>query len=132
MASVYNNEHNNNESPAVAKASSGINFLAGLWLFITPWVFGAYTNGDSWNAWIIGAIIAILALIRFSNPALVPGLSWVNCVLAIWVFISPWIYGYTGNSGRFLSSLVVGVVVFVLSIRSAMATQRNVPPMAAR
>jgi hypothetical protein len=128
MASVYNNEHHNEHLGSV-KAASGINFLAGLWLFITPWVFGAYMATDAWNAWIIGAIIAILALIRFSNPALVPGISWINCILAIWTFISPWIYGYTGNSGRFLSSLVVGVVVFVLSIRSAMATPRNVPPM---
>ena len=44
------------------------------------------------------------------------GLSWVNTILAIWVFASPWIYGYEANTGRFVNSLCVGIAVFVLSI----------------
>jgi hypothetical protein len=40
-------------------------------------------------------------------------------VLGIWAFFSPWIYGYVGNEHRFINSLCVGVIVFVLSIASA-------------
>jgi hypothetical protein len=51
-----------------------------------------------------------------------PGLSWLNALLGIWAFFSPWIYGYTGNAGRFINSLCVGVIVFVLAIVSATFT----------
>jgi hypothetical protein len=54
-----------------------------------------------------------------------PGLSWFNACLAVWAFFSPWIYGFTGNTGRFINSLCVGVVVFVLAIISARSTART-------
>ena len=40
-------------------------------------------------------------------------------MLGIWAFFSPWIYGYVFSSGRFINSLCVGVIVFVLSIVAA-------------
>lgn len=98
------------------RAASGLNFLVGLWLFVSPWVYGAYTNPNAWNAWIAGAIIAILAAIRFNNTTGLPIFSWVNALLGAWTFASPWIYAYTGNTGRFVNSLCVGVVVFVLAL----------------
>jgi hypothetical protein len=111
------------------KVASTLNLLAGIWLFVSPWVYGAYTSPNAWNSWIVGAVIVILSAVRIANPGLLPWMSWVNCLLGIWTFASPWIYGYTGNEGRFVNSLVVGVIVFVLAILSASSTPRTVPPM---
>ncbi len=67
----------------------------------------------------------IVGAVRLGSPVYSAGLSWLNTVLGIWVFFSPWIYGYVGNTGRFINSLCVGVIVFVLSIVSAMSSRRR-------
>jgi hypothetical protein len=107
------------------RAASGLTLLAAIWLFVSPWVYGAALNLNAWNAWIVGAVMILLACIRLGNPASMPGLSWFNACLAVWAFFSPWIYGFTGNTGRFINSLCVGVVVFVLAIISARSTART-------
>ncbi len=107
------------------KAASTIVLLAGIWFFVSPWVYGAYTAGNAWNSWIVGAIMFILGCIRVSHPRSMTGLSWLNALLGIWAFFSPWIYGYTGNTGRFVNSLCVGVIVFVLALCSAMIASRT-------
>jgi hypothetical protein len=107
------------------RTASTITLLAAIWFFISPWVYGAYGNMNAWNSWIVGAVIGILAIIRLSGPGTMPGLSWFNACLGVWAFFSPWIYGYTGNTGRMVNSLCVGVVVFVLAIVSATITNRG-------
>lgn len=109
------------------RAASLICLLAGIWLFVSPWVYGAYTSGNAWNSWIVGAAIFLLACARVSRPAYSTGISWVNLVLGIWVFFSPWIYGYIGvNAGRFINSLCVGVIVFVFALTSGITATRLV------
>ena len=111
---------------SAAKTASAINIVAGLWFFVSPWVYGAYTNADAWNSWIVGAIIAIFAAIQYGNQVGIKFLSWINCFLGIWVFCSPWVYAYVGNTGRFVNSLVVGVIIFVLALRAATAAPRTI------
>jgi hypothetical protein len=102
------------------KVTGGLAFLVALWFFASPWVYGAYHNADSWNSWIVGGVMAIIAASRAgSSTRAAASAMWVNVVLAVWVFFSPWIYGYTANSGRLVNSLCVGVVMFVLSIMAS-------------
>ena len=108
-----------------AKGASIIVFLAGFGFFISPWVYGAMRGGSAWNSWIVGAAMIILAVVRIKNPLTTVGASWVNCVLGIWTFISPWIYRYTLNHGRLVNSLVVGVIVVIASIVSANMMHRH-------
>ncbi len=111
-----------------ATLASAINVLAGIWLFVSPWVYGSAGNGNSWNSWIVGALIAVFAFIQWNNPLGLRFLSWLNCLLGIYTFFSPWIYNYTGNTGRFVNSLCVGVVVFVLAITAATMSPRLAHP----
>jgi|SRR5215469_9848534 len=108
-----------------AQGASIIVLLAGIWFFISPWAYGAMRTGSAWNSWIVGVAMIILAAVRINNPLTTVGASWVNCVLGIWAFISPWIYRYTLNHGRFTNSLVVGVIVFIASIVSANMMRRH-------
>jgi hypothetical protein len=119
---------NTRGSLSTAKAASTICLLAGIWFFVSPWVYGAYTNGNAWNCWIVGGFMILFGILRIARPAYSTPLSWCNMILGIWTFFSPWIYGYVNvNTGRFINSLCVGVVVFVFSIASArMAATRNV------
>jgi hypothetical protein len=102
-----------------SRATVGINLLLGIWVFVSPWVYGAAGNPNAWNSWILGALVAIFALIRLGNPAGARGIAWVNMILGAWLFVSPWVYGYTGNTGRFINSLCAGVIIFALSIYGA-------------
>jgi len=105
----------------IVKGASGINLLAGIWLFVSAWVYGAYALQNAWNSWIVGALIVILAAIRLSQPMKTVWASWINCALGIWTFASPWIYDYHTNTDRAINSMAVGIVVFVLAIVSATA-----------
>lgn len=109
------------------KTASGINVILGLWFLISPWVYGytAMHAGSVWNNIIVGIIIAILAAIRFFSPYSATWLSWLNALLGVWVVISPWIYGYSANGGRTWNSVILGIIVIVLSIWSASATNSD-------
>ncbi len=105
---------------ASARMASGLNVLLGIWLFVSPWVYRSYTNPNSWNAWIVGFLLVVFAGIQFANTGGLRFLSWLNCLLGIWTFFSPWIFGYTANHGRFVNSLCVGVIVFIAGIYNTM------------
>lgn len=59
---------------AAIVAVMGVRYLAwanvvlGAWLFISPWALG-YTNldGASWNAWIVGVLVVIVAAVSGST-----------------------------------------------------------------
>ena len=107
------------------RATSTICLLAGIWFFVSPWVYGAYTNGNAPNSWIVGGFMVLFAIFRLARPPYSTSLSWCNTILGIWPFFSPWIYGYTGNEGRFINSLCAGVVVFIFSMASGMLSRRT-------
>lgn len=99
------------------RVSAVINILIGMWVFITPWVYGAaWDNPTSWNAWLLGPLLVLLALVRWINPMGSRKVGWVNMLLGLWLFISPWALGYTFNSGRFVNNLCAGAVIFFVSL----------------
>lgn len=112
-----------NATDSSIKTVAVINLLAGIWLFISPWVYQAYSENNAWNSWIVGALIVILAAIRVNNPMTTRAVSVINLLLGAWTFASPWIYRYTGERGRFINSLCVGVIVLVVgAVASSMGT----------
>ena len=115
----------------VKQTASTIALLAGIWCFVSPWIYGSYMLSNAWNNWIVGAAIAILAVGRLAsrNSTRTDWMSWMNCLLGIWIFVSPWIYMYTPERGRFINSLCIGVIVFVAAISSAMATPHPKTPV---
>jgi hypothetical protein len=48
--------------------------------------------------------------------------EWVTLVLGAWVFVSPWIFGFSASPGVSLNYFIVGAVMFVCS---AVAISRN-------
>ncbi len=121
---VPNETHHS--STDVIKPTAGLSLLIALWFFVSPWVYGAYHMANAWNSWIVGAVLAIVAVICLnSERRSAANLSWLNVVLSVWVFFSPWIFGYTAETDRFINSLCVGVVMFVLSLMASMMSSRS-------
>jgi hypothetical protein len=60
-------------------------------------------------------MVVIFAGMRYGNPEGTRALSVLNLLIGAWTFISPWVFGYTVNRGRFANSLIVGAVIFILA-----------------
>jgi len=89
-----------------------LNLILGAWLFISPWVLGLVSPA-SWNNWIVGIVVAILALWAAGQRG--RWQEWCNLVLGAWTFITPWVYGFAAGSGAAWNGWIVGVLVFIVS-----------------
>lgn len=114
---------------ATIKTTATISLLAGIWLFVSPWVYKVQAMPNSWNSWILGILIVVLAAIQLFDPISTRGASVVNLLLGVWVFASPWIFRYSHMTDRLVNSLCVGAVVFIVSaVASSMGHTSAMPP----
>ncbi|HET7117573.1 MAG TPA: SPW repeat protein [Hanamia sp.] len=91
--------------------------VIGIWVFITPWVFGFYDKYFAWCPFVTGALLAIFSIWELSNKRLWE--EWVNLIIAAWMFISPWVLGFsrTANNASFVMFLF-GAIAFVVTLWS--------------
>ena len=102
-----------------ARAASIVCFVAGLWFFLSPWAYyGVSNDPNAWNAWLVGAIVVAFSIARACGPTHVTGFSYVNAVLGVWIFLSPFVIGYTSDIPHVVNSLAVGIFVTTFSIVS--------------
>lgn len=76
----------------------------------------AAESGAAWNAWIVGAAIALIAaaaLYAFYEVE-----EWVNLVLGVWAVVAPWVLGFAAVTAAMWVHLIVGVVVAVVAAGS--------------
>ena len=108
-----------------AKTVSLMCAVGALWLFVSPWAFGFSDASSAWNAWLVGVVMFLCSLVRLLAPAGTTGASYINAALAVWIFISPWVYGYVGKGPRLTNDLGLGVFMFSMSLVSARETRRR-------
>lgn len=100
-----------------ASVANWIMILFGTWLFISPWVLStALSVGEAatanWNFWIVGAIVVLSAALALRD--LHPWEEWTNMILGVWLFLSPWVLGFSQSSNYLWNALIVGAA-FVIS-----------------
>ena len=99
-----------------------LNVIAGIWLIIAPWVLG-YAHGDPrWNDVVFGIVVTTFALVRVSGAYRDSGLSILNALVGVWLFIAAFTIDQSSTAGA--NDVILGVVVFLLGVGSATATQR--------
>jgi hypothetical protein len=106
------------------RLASGLNVLAGLYLLFSSWINGV-NGGNTANGIIFGIIVVILAATRMAGNA-GPWASWIDALIGIWVILSPWVYGYSGEPWMW-NSIVVGIIILILGIWSATASTTGHP-----
>lgn len=114
------------------KTAALISLLAGIWLFVSPWVYRAGSAPNAYNTWTTATAIIIFSVLRLGSPVTTRVLSAVSFVLGLWVFASPWLYGYTASTGRLVNNLCVGVIVFVTGAAGWSTRTANSRAFAAR
>jgi hypothetical protein len=91
------------------------NFLLGLCLIVSPWVF-IYVDqtAAAWNASVTGLAIALVAA-----STLVTYHEWgerVTAVLAVWLLVSPYLLGFSTMQAASWTHFVVGLLVAGLAL----------------
>ena len=91
-----------------------VNIVAGLGLFLSPWYLGyAAATSAGWNAWIVGALVALVAvasLVAFSEYT-----EWANVVLGLWSIVAPWALGFSAIAAATWSHVIAGLVIAALA-----------------
>jgi len=87
----------------------------GAYLFLTPFLFG--TVGDaasSWNAYVVGAGVAVVALLALAAPGSRMA-EWTNVVLGAWLVVAPFVLGFAGIGSALWNAVILGALVVVLA-----------------
>ena len=90
-----------------------INVALGVFLFLSPWIFG-FTSGmakhTSWMAGAAIAIVGIFAIVEFFESE-----EWINLVLGLWVAVCAWIVGFSAETTAMQVHLIIGISVAALA-----------------
>jgi ABC-type Co2+ transport system permease subunit len=100
------------------------NLVLGVWLFLSPWIL-QYSGMQmaAWNAWIMGVVVvlaAVAAILYFQEWE-----EYLAVLVAAWLVISPWALGFSAAMMAVGNQIVVGVLVGLLAIWSAMAERQR-------
>ena len=106
------------------------NVLFGILLFISPWVYGVHNHlaltayaHAGWNAWIVGIAVTLIALWSLDAPrSSIP--EWINVLLGIWLFISPWVLGFVGLTASAWTAWILGILIVAAAAWAIVEVQR--------
>lgn len=118
---------------------NGVLAVGGVYLFLTPWLFSTTGHfGSEWNAWIAGVALTLLAVLAavmdYTNR---PGETFWAEVLdavfvlgAVWIFVAPWVLGFSALSAAAWNAWGVGIGVALVSLYSVYDVQEHLQPQA--
>lgn len=104
-----------NRTPTSYLSPNWLTLILAVWLFISPWVFPLAPRGAwAWNDWIVAVIVGGLSIAALSQLA--EWEDWINLVFGIWLFFSPWLFGYFHSAGAAWNSWIVGILIAGIAI----------------
>lgn len=87
-----------------------VGLILGIWMFVSPWILGysgmAVAAG---NAYILGIAVALFFAIALAQPHYWE--EWVNLALAVWLFIAPFVLGFTGVGTAAWNHWILAVLI---------------------
>jgi hypothetical protein len=67
----------------------------------------------AWNAWVLGIVIALLAIWAIAMFA--QWQDWLTGICGVWLVIAPWVLGFSAMVLARWDHVIVGVLVVVLA-----------------
>lgn len=109
--------NNENAKENTINWASGLNVIAGIWLFIATWALNSQMGVSRNMDWIFGIVVFVLALVRLGARSQGGWASWLNVLVGIWLIIAPFACGYQSGAQEW-NSVIVGIIVAILGIAS--------------
>jgi hypothetical protein len=91
--------------------ASGLNMIAGLWLFLSGFFMNAVTRDVTVHNAIVGGFIVVIAAIRYFGAPKQVWLSWLAALAGLWTIISPWALRFSAVPGPTANNVIVGLVI---------------------
>jgi hypothetical protein len=63
----------------------------------------------AWNAWVVGVVIAALAI--WAIVMFAEWQDWLNGILGVWLVIAPWVLGFSSLAAASWNHVIVGLLV---------------------
>jgi hypothetical protein len=107
----------------------GVMIVFGVWLFFSPFIlqYTSYTSPAAWNSYILGVAVTVVAITALVVPHLWE--EWVNFVLAVWVFVSPWVLAFNTNDVATLNHVVLGLLIAIDALWALNQRSSQIPPI---
>lgn len=87
-----------------------LNLILGAWLFTAPLLgLGAAHDMAAWNAHVFGAAIALFSVAALTRPQ--PWEEWANLYIGAWLIFSPFVLGFSNQTGAMWNHILVGLLV---------------------
>lgn len=92
-----------------------INLLLGIWLVVSPWAFDMGSSPvAAWTAVVLGLAVAGVSVWSMARPVSRSPV-WTNIAVAIALWLTPWLLGYSGTVNAAWNAWVVGVAVVTMA-----------------
>src|SRR6478735_852367 len=92
-----------------------VNAVLGLGVIISPWVLGFEGSSMAMsNSVIVGVLLVATAL----GAVFVPRAweEWTEAGIGLWLVVSPWVLGFSGNRNAMRSMVVAGAIVAAMAL----------------
>src|SRR5262245_31203454 len=87
--------------------------MLAIFLFVSPWLF-AFAHGslrvDTWICAALVAVVSFVALVAFRDWK-----EWTNCILGLWIALSPRILGFQ-HTAAVVVNVAVGFLITYLAL----------------
>jgi uncharacterized membrane protein HdeD (DUF308 family) len=98
--------------------------IVGLFAALSPiWVSTTGERDTFWALIVLGALLAIAALLSLALPGVV-ATEWLTVLVGVLLFVAPWVLTYTDRVGASWTSWVVGVIAVALGGSAVPASNR--------
>jgi len=111
-----------------------VNLALGVFLFVSPWIFGFTSELARHTSWMAGAAIGIVAILSIGDlfesisvPDFFETEEWINLVVGLWLAVCPWIIGMQGDAVATQVHLGVGLVVATIAAVELWLVHRSPP-----
>lgn len=85
------------------------NTLFGVWLLLSPQLFGFHPGEAATNSYTVGAAVLLLSALAVIRGR--PWEEWLNLGLGIWLLIAPFVLGYAGLPVPMWNHLLIGLLI---------------------
>ena len=103
------------------KITRSINLILGVWLAVSGHLW-THSDAQLGNAWVVGLAVAVVAAFDLRR------LSWVNGVVAIWLFVSAFALPHA-STATVWNSVIVSVMMFSVAVAETIRPPSSGQPL---